>query len=107
MTIHRIMGTLPLAPLHDISAYLAKAKMDGILAPEELMAIDHMLENIFQVTSYFNAYEGEIILLRDLVEGLEGDNGLHIEINRCIMPEALSVIMPVKHFIVLEKACMR
>lgn len=87
MTIHRIMGTLPLAPLHDISAYLAKAKMDGILAPEELMAIDHMLENIFQVTSYFNAYEGEIILLRDLVEGLEGDNGLHIEINRCIMPD--------------------
>ena len=87
MTIHRIMGTLPLAPLHDISAYLAKAKMDGILAPEELNAIDHMLENIFQVTSYFNAYEGEIILLRDLVEGLEGDNGLHIEINRCIMPD--------------------
>ena len=87
MTIHRIMGTLPLAPLNDISAYLAKAKMDGILAPEELMAIDHMLENIFQVTSYFNAYEGDIILLRDLVEGLEGDNGLHIEINRCIMPD--------------------
>lgn len=27
MTIHRIMGTLPLAPLHDISAHLAKAKM--------------------------------------------------------------------------------
>ena len=63
-TIHRIMGTLPLAPLSDISAYLAKAKMDGILAPEELMIIDHMLENIFQVTSYFNAYEGDIILLR-------------------------------------------
>lgn len=32
MTIHRIMGTLPLAPLHDISAYLAKAKMDGIFS---------------------------------------------------------------------------
>lgn len=39
------------------------------------MAIDYMLENIFQVTSYFNAYEGEIILLRDLVEGLEGVMG--------------------------------
>ena len=30
----------------------------------------------------------KIILLRDLVEGLEGDNGLHIEINRCIMPDS-------------------
>ena len=30
MTIHRIMGTLPLAPLNDISAYLAKAKKDGV-----------------------------------------------------------------------------
>lgn len=87
MTIHRIMGILPLAPLADVSDYLAKAKMDGTLAPEELMAIDHMLENIFQVTNYFNAYEGEIKLLRDYVEGLEGDNGLHIEINRCIMPD--------------------
>lgn len=87
MTIHRLLGHLPLGDMKDVHYSLKKAQMDGVLICEELYDIFHVLENVTHLESYFSSYEGEIIKLRDLVEGLQNDTFLRNEIERIILPD--------------------
>lgn len=87
MTIHRFLGRIPLAPMADMTVSLKKAEMDGTLTCEELWNVNSVLKNVRALHQYFNAYEGEISALRDLVEGLTGDDGLSADIERCIEPD--------------------
>lgn len=87
MTIHRLLGRLPLSPMSDITRSLKKAQMDGVLQCEELYEINHILNNVVSLKQYFSSYEGDIAALKDQVEGLTGDDSLSQEILRCIMPD--------------------
>lgn len=87
MTIHRIMGSLPLTPVNDISQSLKKVKIDGVLTSEELYDVFYLLGNAASLIQYFTDYEGDYDCLRDLIEGVEDDRVLRAEIERCIMPD--------------------
>lgn len=50
-------GRLPLGGLHDMNLSLAKAKMDGILMPRQLLDIDTSLEATCSVLNYQETHE--------------------------------------------------
>lgn len=87
MTIHRFLGRIPLSPMADMTVSLKKAEMDGTLTCEELWNINSVLKNVKALHQYFKSYEGDITALRDLAEGLTGDDGLSTDIERCIEPD--------------------
>lgn len=87
MDLTRLLGRLPVTPMEDMSLALKKAEMDGTLTCEELWNINSVLKNVRSLHQYFASYEGEIKALRDLVEGLEGDDALSREIERIIEPD--------------------
>lgn len=53
-------GRLPMGGLHDIRPYLQKARMDGILYPEELIRVADTLQACLQVVVYRNSHELEV-----------------------------------------------
>lgn len=87
MLVHRLLGRLPLSHTRNITMALKKAEMDGTLSSEELWDVFLVLRNVRSLHSYFSSYEDEYVYLRDLVEGLHGDDYLADEIERCIEPD--------------------
>lgn len=87
MTLDRLLGRLPMSEVDDISLSLKKAEMDGTLTCEELYDIYYVLDNAASLIDYFHSYEGEIVYMRDLVEGIETDRSLMQDIVRCIEPD--------------------
>jgi len=77
-------GRLPLGGLSDIMPLLEKAKRDGILFEQELLQIVAHLDCVHHVQNYINASEIQLHYLKELSDGLVGQDHLRDQINKCI-----------------------
>lgn len=77
-------GRLPLGGLHDLSHAIRKAKMDGMLYPQQLLEIASSLEAVQAVMGYQKACEIEVSHFDELVGQLNEIPGLSRDIQRCI-----------------------
>lgn len=89
MSIHNILGHLPLQSLESNDSILKKSEMEGILSIEEIRKIYILLKNTQTLKKYFSNYEKTFYYLRDEIEGLNGDDYLISEIERCITSDMM------------------
>ncbi len=77
-------GRLPLGGLHDIEPSIKKAERDGMLYPEELLAIADTINACIQVKNYSQNQELDVPYFMEMTNGIVEMKGLMNEINRCI-----------------------
>ncbi len=78
-------GTLPMGGVHDIGYAIKKAKMDGLLYPQDLLAIFASLEAVTSIKNYQADIENqEVPCFNELVDHLQTIKPLAQSISSCI-----------------------
>lgn len=80
-------GRVPLSGYRDLSPLLKKADIDASLEGKELYQIFSHLECIKNINEYYGNIEFELSSLRELFEGLDINENLYYNIERCILPD--------------------
>lgn len=86
MNCERIMGTIPMPGMSDITIALTKASKDQTCDFEELISVARFTHSVLQTQAYFKQTEVDISDLEDLVSALEVKLDVAKNIERCFSP---------------------
>lgn len=77
-------GAVPLGGVSDISNYVQKATMDGVLYPQDLLAVARNIEAVRSIKNYCDENELDTINFNELVKKLTPVTSLLQDILRCV-----------------------